>query len=161
MFSKNVLGAIANKIDVGIYFYTQAITIDEAKEEARFVLNLIKKYGIKLTYPIAIDTELSNANPQYSGRADNLSKQERTKIVKAFCDTIKNAGYIPMIYANKYWLNDNLDMSKLSSYDIWLAHYTEKTDYKGNYTMWQYTSTGKVDGISGNVDKSYCYKKYN
>ena len=161
MFSKNVLGAIANKIDIGIYFYTQAITTDEAKEEAKFVLNLIKKYGIKITYPIAIDTELSNANPQYSGRADNLSKQERTKIVKAFCDTIKNAGYIPMIYANKYWLNDNLDMSKLSSYDIWLAHYTNKTDYKGNYTMWQYTSTGRVDGISGNVDKSYCYKKYN
>lgn len=161
MFSKNILGASTNGIDVGIYFYTQAITVDEAKEEARFVLNLIKKYGIKITYPIAVDTELSTAKPEGTGRADNLSKDERTKIVKAFCDTIKDAGYMPMIYANKYWLNENLDMSKLSNYDVWLAHYTNQTDYKGKYTMWQYTDSGNVKGISGNVDKNYGYKKYN
>lgn len=161
MFSKNILGASTNGIDIGIYFYTQAITVEEAKEEAKFVLNLIKKYGIKITYPIAVDTELSTAKPEGTGRADNLSKDERTKIVKAFCDTIKDSGYIPMIYANKYWLNENLDMSKLTSYDVWLAHYTNQTDYKGSYTMWQYTDSGNVQGISGNVDKNYCYKKYN
>ena len=158
MFSKNVLGATSNGIDVGIYFYTQAINETEAKEEAKFVLNLIKKYGIKVTYPIAIDTELS---PPGTGRADNISVSKRTAVVKAFCETILSAGYTPMIYANKYWLNDNLDMSKLSKYDVWLAHYTKQTDYKGKYTMWQYTSKGSVNGINGNVDKNYCYKKYN
>lgn len=158
MFSKNVLGAKANKIDIGIYFYTQAINVEEAKEEAKFVVNLIKKYGIDVKYPVAIDTELS---PIGTGRADSISKEKRTEIVKAFCETIKQLGYKPMVYANKYWLYDNLNIQQISQYDIWLAHYTDKTDYKYSYTMWQYTSTGKVDGITGNVDKSYCYKIYN
>lgn len=161
MFSKNILGAVANGIDVGIYFYTQAITVEEAKEEAKFVVNLIKRYGVKITYPIAVDTELSTAKPEGTGRADSISVEERTKIIKAFCDTIKDLGYTPMIYANKYWLNEDLDMSKLSNYDVWLAHYTNQTDYKGKYTMWQYTDSGNVQGIIGNVDKNYCYKKYN
>lgn len=158
MFSKNVLGAKTNKMDIGIYFYTQAINVEEAKEEAKFVVNLIKKYGIDVKYPIAIDTELS---PTGTGRADSISKEKRTEIVKAFCETIKQLGYKPMVYASKYWLYDNLNVQQISQYDTWLAHYTDKTDYKYSYTMWQYTSTGNVDGITGNVDKSYCYKIYN
>lgn len=158
MFSKNVLGAKTNKMDIGIYFYTQAINVEEAKEEAKFVVNLIKKYGIDVKYPIAIDTELS---PIGTGRADNISKEKRTEVVKAFCETIKKLGYKPMVYASKYWLYDNLNVQQISQYDTWLAHYTDKTDYKYSYTMWQYTSTGNVDGITGNVDKSYCYKIYN
>ena len=158
MFSKNVLGAKTNKMDIGIYFYTQAINVEEAKEEAKFVVNLIKKYGIDVKYPIAIDTELS---PIGTGRADNISKEKRTEVVKAFCETIKQLGYKPMVYASKYWLYDNLNVQQISQYDTWLAHYTDKTDYKYSYTMWQYTSTGNVDGITGNVDKSYCYKIYN
>ena len=158
MFSKNVLGAKTNKIDIGIYFYTQAINVEEAKEEAKFVVNLIKKYGIDVKYPIAIDTELS---PTGTGRADSISKEKRTEIVKAFCETIKQLGYKPMVYASKYWLYDNLNVQQISQYDTWLAHYTDKTDYKYSYTMWQYTSTGNVDGITVNVDKSYCYKIYN
>lgn len=158
MFSKNVLGAKTNKIDIGIYFYTQAINVEEAKEEAKFVVNLIKKYGMDVKYPIAIDTELS---PIGTGRADGISKEKRTEVVKAFCETIKQLGYKPMVYASKYWLYDNLNVQQISQYDTWLAHYTDKTDYKYSYTMWQYTSTGNVDGITGNVDKSYCYKIYN
>ena len=158
MFSKNVLGAKTNKIDIGIYFYTQAINVEEAKEEAKFVVNLIKKYGIDVKYPIAIDTELS---PTGTGRADSISKEKRTEIVKAFCENIKQLGYKPMVYASKYWLYDNLNVQQISQYDTWLAHYTDKTDYKYSYTMWQYTSTGNVDGITVNVDKSYCYKIYN
>ena len=158
MFSKNVLGAKTNKMDIGIYFYTQAINVEEAKEEAKFVVNLIKKYGIDVKYPIAIDTELS---PIGTGRADNISKEKRTEVVKAFCEIIKQLGYKPMVYASKYWLYDNLNVQQISQYDTWLAHYTDKTDYKYSYTMWQYTSTGNVDGITGNVDKSYCYKIYN
>ena len=158
MFAKNALGAKINKIDIGVYFYSQAINIEEAKEEAKFVVSLIKKYGIDVKYPIAIDTELS---PMGTGRADNISKEKRTEVVKAFCETIKQLGYKPMIYANKYWLYDNLNVQQISQYDIWLAHYIESTDYKYRYMMWQYTNTGKVDGITGNVDKNYCYKKYN
>ena len=157
MFAKNVLGAMSNKIDIGIYFYTQAITEEEAIEEAKFVLNLVEKYGVKLKYPIVVDTELS---PPGTGRADNLSVSKRTSITKAFCKQIEKSGYIPMIYANKYWLMYELDMSQLSNYDVWLAHYVTVTDYKGEYAIWQYTDKGKVDGIDGYVDKNYGYKKY-
>ena len=90
----------------------------------------------------------------------------RTKICDAFLKVIENAGYTPMIYADKYFATSNLDMSKLSSYDFWLAHYTGATqdnpflkpsDYKGKYKMWQYTSKGIVDGISTSVDMNIWY----
>ena len=89
-------------------------------------------------------------------------------MAKAFCEILHNAGYKVGVYANKYWLQDKIDVSQLPDYcDIWLAHYTgtldpinNPSDYKGDYQMWQYTSTGKVNGISGNVDMNICYKKY-
>lgn len=163
-FVENINGAINNNIEVGVYFFSQAINEQEAIEEANFTLNLIKKY--KITYPIAIDTEESS-HPNKLGRADNLTVEQRTKVVKAFCETIEKAGYEPMIYANKWWLKEKLDMSKLSSYSIWLAHYTGATqddplakpsDYEGKYIMWQYTDKGTVDGIIGNVDMNVGYK---
>lgn len=145
----------------GVYFFTQAITEEEAVEEANYVLNLVK--GYKLTYPIAIDTEdISGAE----GRADNLSKEQRTKVVVAFCKRIKEAGYEPMIYANKWWLSQALDISQLSNYSIWLAHYTGATqddplakpsDFKGKYVMWQYTDKGIINGITGNTDLNIKY----
>ena len=164
-YVENMKGAINNGIEVGVYFFTQAINEKEAIEEANFVLGLVKNY--KITYPIAIDTELST-HPTGNGRADNLSVEQRTKVIKAFCETIEEAGYEPMIYANKWWLKDNLDMSKLSNYSIWLAHYTGATqddpfakpsDYTGKYIMWQYTDKGTVDGIIGNVDMNVGYKE--
>lgn len=158
-FATNVTEAKKVNIDCGVYFATQAITEEEAIEEANITINNIKSYSI--SGPVVVDTESSEDN----GRADNLSKELRTKIVKAFCQTIQNAGYTPAIYANKWWLTDNLDMSQLGNYDVWLAHYTTGapqivSDYKGNYTIWQYTSTGKVKGISTNVDLNIAYKKY-
>ena len=164
-FDNNITGAIQNNIEVGAYFFSQAKTEDEAVEEANFVIKNISKY--KITYPVAIDTEYANSN--HTGRADNLSKEDRTKIVQAFCETIKKAGYKPMIYTGKNFAQNNLDMSKLSAYDLWLAHYTGATqddplqkpsDYTGNYAMWQYTDTGTANGVSGNVDRDICYKKY-
>ena len=112
-----------------------------------------------------IDTELSS-HPTGNGRADKLTKVQRTKVVKAFCETIEKAGYEPMIYANKWWLNDNLNMSKLSNYPVWLAHYTGATqsnplekpsDYKGEYIMWQFTDKGKINGINTYVDMNVKY----
>ena len=157
-FEQNIVGAKSNNINTGVYFATHAITVNEGIEEANYTINNIKKYNI--TGPVVIDTESSGDN----GRADNLSKSLRTKIVKAYCETIKNAGYTPMIYASKYWLIENLDMSQLNCYDVWLAHYTgskdKPSDYKGKYTIWQYTSSGRVTGIYTNVDMNVGYKSY-
>ena len=155
-FKINIEKAIQNRIEVGVYFFSQAINEQEAIQEANYVLNLIKNYDI--TYPIAIDTE---DVPNVVGRADNLSKEQRTAVVASFCNRISEAGYEPLIYANKWWLKEKLDMTRLSGYAIWLAHYTGATqdnpfakpsDYEGMYIMWQYTDKAIVDGITGNVD---------
>ena len=163
-FLYNIAKTKVYNIDIGLYFFSQAINEREAIEEANYVLNLIKKYNIDVKYPIVIDTEYSgsttNGVNDYDGRADRLSREERTNVCKAFCNTINNAGYCGMIYANRDWFYNNLDMNQLSQYDIWLAHYTTKTDFKYNYDMWQYTSKGSVPGISGYVDMNICYKKY-
>ncbi len=163
-FINNIRGAKANGIPVGLYFFTQAVNTKEAVQEANYVLNLVqlaKTYGVNITYPIAIDTETANGG---AGRADRLDVATRTAVCKAFCDTIRKAGYTPAIYASRDWFYNNLDMNQLKGYDIWVAHYTgstsHKTDYKYNYDMWQYTSSGKVNGIVGNVDLNVSYKNY-
>lgn len=157
-YVENVQGALNAGIDVGVYFVTQAINEQEAIQEANFVLNLVKGYNI--TYPIVVDTETSS-HPTGNGRADNLSVEQRTQNIKTFCETIERAGYTPMIYANKWWLDGNLDMNSLSKYQVWLAHYTgakpdnpyeKPSDYKGKYSIWQYTDKGIIDGIEGYVD---------
>lgn len=162
LFNQNINGALSNGIDCGIYFFSQAVNYNEGVEEAKWTLDKIKGYNI--TYPIAIDTEESSASDK-TGRADNISKEDRTAAIRGFCETIRNAGYKPMIYASKYWLKDKLNMSDLQGYDVWLAHYVNgapnnKSDYDGPYTMWQYTSSGYVNGINGEVDMNICYKKY-
>ena len=163
-FINNVKGAKANGIPVGLYFFTQAVNTQEAIQEAQYVLNLVnlaKTYGVNITYPIAIDTETANGG---AGRADRLDVATRTAVCKAFCDTIKKAGYTPAIYASRDWFYNNLDMNQLRGYDIWVAHYTgnvsNRTDYKYNYDMWQYTSSGRVNGIAGSVDLNISYKSY-
>ena len=162
-FDYNAEQAIKNGIPIGAYFFSQAINEKEAIEEANFMLSIIKNYNI--TYPVIIDVEYSGT-PNNTGRADNISKEMRTKICDAFLKVIENAGYTPMIYADKYFVAENLDMSKLSSYSFWLAHYTGATqdnpfakpsDYNGTYKMWQYTSKGTVDGISTSVDMNIWY----
>ena len=155
-FKINIEKAIQNRIEVGVYFFSQAINEQEAIQEANYVLNLIKNYDI--TYPIAIDTE---DVPNVVGRADNLSKEQRTAVVASFCNRISEAGYEPLIYANKWWLTEKLDMRYLENYPVWLAHYTGATwynplakpsDYKGKYIMWQYTDKANINGISTYVD---------
>ena len=163
-FDENAKGAIKNGIPIGAYFFSQAINEQEAIEEAKFVVSIIKDY--KITYPVVIDVEYSGA-PNHTGRADNVSKEMRTKICKAFADYIKKAGYTPMIYADKNFATNQLDMTKLSGYSFWLAHYTGATQdnpldkpssYSGKFKMWQYTSSGKVNGITGNTDMNIWYE---
>ena len=152
-FQSNITNAIAAGVSVGVYFFSQAISDAEAAEEALWVVNRISPYYV--TYPVAIDTEyLSGA------RANALSASARTSAVKTFAQTVQNAGYNPIIYANKNWLLNNLHMSDLTSYDTWLAHYTSVTDYPLPYAIWQYTSKGRVDGINGNVDLNVLLKRY-
>ena len=155
-FANNIQEATKVGMDIGFYFYSQAISVEEAVQEAQFTLQLLSKYNVPIKYPIAIDTERT---PNGTGRADVLSKELRTEVVRAFCNEIQKAGYKTMIYANKDWLLNDLNITDLN-YDVWLAHYTNKTDYQYPYTIWQYTSTGSVNGIVGNVDMNIGYKKY-
>ena len=155
-FKENIEGAIKQGIPVGVYWFTQAVTIAEAVAEAKYLISLLD--GYKLTYPIYLDSEYSN--PKKNGRADGLSKKVRTDVAVAFLNAIKAAGYIPGIYASTSWFSDMLEDSRLSEFSHWVAQYSKACTYKGKYDMWQYTSTGTVDGISGNVDKNLCYKDF-
>lgn len=150
-FEKNIKGAQTAGINVGIYFFTQAVTDVEAVEEASMVLSLIKNYHI--TYPVFIDTEGAGG----SGRADNLDVEKRTLVCKAFCDTIESGGYNAGVYASKNWYNNRIDAEELEDYAIWLAEYRKIPTYEGYYDMWQYTSKGQIDGIQGNVDLNVSY----
>ena len=154
----NIEAAKKAGVKVGVYFYTQAINETEAIEEANWILNTIKGYSVD--YPVAIDFENSGAN----GRADNLDINTRTKIAKAFCQTIQNAGYTPMVYTNVNWANNYINMNELTKYETWIAHWTYNTaklpSYNKSYTMWQYSNKGIVNGVPGNVDLNIGYKKY-
>lgn len=145
-FERNMESAAANGIDIGVYFFTQAITVEEAQEEARYVLELVTPYDI--SYPIVIDVE----NPSSSARANTLTQAQRTEIVSAFCDTITEAGYTPMIYGNTYSLFGMLDIEQINHYQIWHAFYNDYVYYPYQIQMWQYTSKARIPGIEGDVD---------
>ena len=152
-FETNIKGAIDAGLKVGVYFFSQAIDKNEAVEEASMVLECIKNY--KISYPIFLDVEPSG------GRADGISAATRTEICKTFCETIQSYGYTAGIYANKTWFTEKINTSELSGkYKIWLAQYAAEPTYTGRYDMWQYKSTGKISGISGDVDMNLSYLGY-
>lgn len=155
-FLTHIKGAKKAGLDVGVYFFTEAINAAEGKEEADYAVQLVKKSGIKLDYPIVVDTE----NVSNIGRANSnkLSKAKRTAAIKAFCEQVEKLGYEPMIYASTAWLNNQLNMKQLP-YNVWVAQYYKKCEYTGDYQMWQYTSSEKVQGVTGtaSVDANYCY----
>lgn len=149
-FRTNIKGATAAGLKVGIYFFSQAVNEMEAVEEASLTLSLIK--GHKISYPVYIDVEAAN------GRADGLSAAERTKVVKAFCETVRDSGYTAGVYSNKNWFAEKMDTGAFGNYRIWLAQYTESPTYTGRYEMWQYSSRGTIPGIKGDVDLNICYQ---
>lgn len=160
-FQINMNGATAAGVNRGVYFFSQAITEEEAREEAEFVLKAIK--GYELTYPIAFDFEnppAADARTQVLNSPDK--KAFNTKLVLAFCDTIKAAGYYPIVYTGLWWLNTRLDANQLKGkYDIWLAQYTSASQPGYSpVTMWQYSDSGRVPGISVNVDMNRGYVDY-
>lgn len=149
-FKSNIKAAKAAGIPIGVYFYTQAISEIEARDEARYTMELVK--GYKLTLPIFIDSEDGNNG---AGRADSgkLSRAKRTAILKAFCEEIQKEGYAAGVYASEWWLNNLLYINKIKNFYLWVAKYST---YEPNvdWDAWQYTSAGNIDGITGNVDIS-------
>ncbi len=152
-FYQNIKGALANNINVGVYFFTAATNEREAQEEAAWVLEVIKNYDI--SYPIAYDIEIFGNREDT--RMRGLSDHQITNNTLAFCNYIRNKGYTPMIYSYLNAFNNKLEVGRFGSNRVWLAHYTDKTNYKGNYHMWQYTSSGSVPGITGRVDMNVSY----
>lgn len=148
-FEKNYQKAKAAGLDVGVYHYSYAKTVDEAKLEAAQVLVWLNNRDLDL--PIYFDIE-DNSQAQ-------LGKDLLNEICKAFCNKIEAAGYWAGIYANKNWATNIIDGATLGKrYTFWIAQYNSTCTYSGNYDMWQYSSTGKVNGINGNVDMNYLYK---
>ncbi|SFC77785.1 GH25 family lysozyme [Butyrivibrio sp. YAB3001] len=149
-FRSNIKGALNAGLQVGVYFFTQAVNEVEAVEEASMVISLLQGYNI--SYPVYLDVEASN------GRGDKINASQRTANIKAFCGTIQNAGYRAGVYANKTWFTSFINTSQLTGYKIWLAQYAQAVTYNATrYDMWQYSSKGRVTGISGNVDMNICY----
>lgn len=157
-FDKNMDGAAAAGVHTGIYIFSQATTQDEAIEEAQYILDRIGTHVVDM--PIVLDFEFASDSKGTTGRlkSANLSKTDATNVCLAFCQTIQNAGYTPMIYANMDMLNNHLNADTLAaSYPIWLANYTTNTPYIGQFSYWQYASNGSVPGITGNVDMDFYY----
>ena len=146
-FVQNIKGATANGIDVGVYFYSYATTVEEAKAEAKFLLKIIKDY--KITYPVILDME------------EEMGQADVTAMIDAFFKEIMNAGYYPMFYSYKSWIETYLDMRILDKYAVWLAQTNVSSPtYEGGFYIWQYSHTGKVDGINGYVDLNISYRDF-
>ena len=148
-FRQNIKGANAAGVKVGLYFYSQAINEQEAVDEASMVIRLIQETGGRVSYPIYFDTEKVAGD---TGRADGISRDQRTRNAVAFCNAIQNAGYRAGVYSYASWFYNNLNMASLTGYSIWIAQYRDQLDFKYNYDIWQYTSSGTVPGISTRVD---------
>lgn len=146
-FEANIQGAKAAGIKVGVYYYSQAITREEVLEEANFVLEKIAPYDIDC--PVVFDVEKVAKEP---GRMNDISVEERTEFTRLFCETIQNAGYKPMVYHNTEMGAMMLNLEPLEEFDKWFAAYSDKFYYPYEYKVWQYSQSGRVQGIKGDVD---------
>ena len=150
-FHTNIKGAQAAGIDCGVYWYSYALSTSEALKEAKVCCSTIK--GYKLTYPVAFDIE----DPSQS----DLTATQISNITKTFCDYLEQQNYYVSVYSYASMLNEKMNSSVLSKYDIWVAHTgVDKPNFNGTYGMWQYSWKGSVPGISGDVDLDYGYKYY-
>lgn len=147
-FEANYTNARANGIPVGVYHYSYAKSVAEAEKEAECVIKWLN--GRHLDLPVYFDLEDKTQT--------NLDKKTLNEMCRAFCNKIEKAGYWAGIYTNKYWATGLIDGADLGSrYTYWIAQYNNECTYKGPYAMWQYSSSGKVDGISGKVDMNILY----
>ena len=148
-FATNVVNAFKAGLKCGAYHYSQAITVAEAKKEANYLCDILDKYRPYINYYVVCDYE-------FGKRLNSKIGTKASEIANAFCDVVKARGYSPCIYANYTMLTKYL---KAPKHPVWVAQYNSTCSYKGEKVLWQYTSSGSVEGISGKVDLSYVYKK--
>ncbi|MDY4892930.1 MAG: GH25 family lysozyme [Agathobacter sp.] len=165
----HIHAALENDISIGLYIFSQALNEKEAREEADYVIDLMDEYGWNPTLPIVMDRENGSSKRLVAGK---LSQKAETDICIAFADEVRDAGYNPMIYSNSTWYVNYIDSAELREHNcgVWLARYNNKTDQKVNsvltyeklaaidYEFWQYSSKGKVDGYTGDLDMDFWYK---
>ena len=149
-FDYNAKNAVANNIPIGVYFVTKAIDAAEAKEEAEWIISQIKNY--KVTWPVVMDFESAQDE---SDRTWGMTSATRTEIIISFCETLKAAGYEPMLYGGVGTYMTKMDLTQLGSYSKWFAQYFNAPHFAYAFQIWQATDSGKVDGISVNVDIDY------
>ena len=154
-FEQNIRGAQSVGLKVGVYFYSQAVTTSEALEEADFVLDAIR--GYRIDYPVVFDWEFVNLR---SARTFSLSRGMLTACTKAFCDRIEAAGYRSMTYFSKYIGTTRCYLADLLDYDFWYAQYADMPTLDCPWTIWQYSKTGKINGIEGYTDLNICFYDY-
>jgi len=152
-FLENMENAAAAGVKIGIYFFSQALNEEEAREEAAFVINWLRGYDIE--YPVVFDWEEVDAE----ARTDDMKMVMLTNCALAFCEEIEKAGYTPGIYFNQIYGYQILSLPSLENYVFWLAEYNDVPTFAYDFTMWQYTNEGNVPGISGPVDMNICFQK--
>lgn len=155
-FKTNIEGALAAGIPVGVYFFSAAKNETEALEEAAFVIEILKPYKDRITWPVAYDFEIFDYD-----RLQGVDYTTVSNNALAFMDVIADAGYTPMLYSSRNMLRDKFETARLAKYRVWMAQYVNTLDqkkYDGDHVMWQCASDGRVDGITGDVDLNIAYK---
>ncbi len=156
-FVQNLNGAIENDIKVGVYFFSQAMSLEEANEEASFVLENIKNHQDDIAYPIVFDWEQTEFEDR---RTEHANGDDVALFAKEFCDKITQAGYEANVYLNKSFGYNFYDLDVINEYPLWIAEYEFAPSFYYYYTMWQYSDSGVVDGISVPVDMNLSFKNY-
>jgi len=154
-FHEYIQGAVDAGLDVGVYFYSQAVSADEAEEEVLAVISELGDYEI--AYPIVYDWEVVGED---TARTNDVTVETLNECASVFCNTIAGAGYIPMVYSSKRMALMKLDLSQLAGFDFWLAEYNDEPEFPYNFTIWQYASDGEVNGIEGEVDLNISFVDY-
>lgn len=155
-YRENIQGALENGIEVGVYFFSQALNISEAEEEVALLLQLIEGYSI--TYPVVFDWEFITESEL--ARTDEVTGEEITEIAKYFCDRVDKAGYQAGVYFNTDMAYRYLDLSQLTNYPFWLAELNPRPNFYYHFDMWQYSFTGQVAGIEGDVDLNISFHDF-
>ncbi len=151
-FEKNLQGALDAGLEVGVYFFSQAVSAQEAEEEAAYVLEALD--GRTLAFPVAFDWE---SIPGEAARTDSLDGEEMTRCAVAFCKRIADGGYRPAVYFNQTQGYLRYDLRELSEYELWLAEDGDTPDFYYHFDLWQYSQSGQVDGIQGSVDLNLAF----
>lgn len=154
-FKEYIDGASAVGLKIGIYFFSQAISTEEAEEEAQLVLENIR--GYRIDYPVVFDWEIIGVS---TARTDSMTADEVTACATQFCDTVAAAGYTPAVYFTKYLGYRRYHLGALADYDFWFAEYSSQPSCYYEFQIWQYSDSANIPGISGRVDLNISFKKY-